>query len=260
MNGLFVMTNDSKRLIIELFNRNVRGKCADISDANSSHDGSEGHWLERQMGIAPNANNDADLFGYEMKKQTKSKTTFGDWSADYYIFRDNGKYPKFSRDDHFLPVFGKPNVEKNNRYSWSGEPCPKISGYNSFGQRLIVSSDDNIIAEYSYQYDQRPEKNKIVSINMQVENLRLAQWSKKNLKEKVNNKFNQNGWFRCEKNSQGVYQSIAFGKPINFESWIGLVKKGIVFFDSGMFQGNTRNYSQWRANNDLWDSLIIDRI
>ncbi|QQZ28874.1 LlaMI family restriction endonuclease [Thiothrix subterranea] len=254
------MANDSKRLIIELFNRNVRGKYADISNANSSHDGSEGHWLERQMDISPNSNNDADLFGYEMKKQTKSKTTFGDWSADYYLFKDDEKYPKFSRDDHFLPIFGKPNIEKNNRYSWSGEPCPKISKYNSFGQRLTVDAGSNIIAEYHYQYDQRSNKNKIVPIDMQVNNLKIAQWSKLNLKRKVENKFNQNGWFRCEKNEQGCYQSIAFGKPINFDSWIALVKSGIIFFDSGMYQGNKRHYSQWRANNNLWDSLIIDRI
>jgi hypothetical protein len=235
MNGLFIMINDAKSLIIERFYRNVRGKHADISDANSDHDGSEGHWLERQMGISPNANNDADLFGYEMKKQTKSKTTFGDWSADYYIFKDNEKYPKFSRDNHFLPIFGKSNIEKDNRYSWSGEPCPKISKYNSFGQTLTIDSDRNIIAEYNYQYDQRQNKNKIVPICMQMSNLKLAQWSELNLKRKVENKFNQNGWFRCEKNEEGFYQSIAFGKPISFDSWIKLVEVGIVFFDSGMY-------------------------
>lgn len=29
-------------------------------------------------------------------------------------------------------------------------------------------------------------------------------------------------------------------------------------FDSGMYEGNPRPYSQWRANNNLWDSLIIE--
>ena len=38
----------------------------------------------------------------------------------------------------------------------------------------------------------------------------------------------------------------------------GLVIQGIVFFDSGMYEGNPRPYSQWRANNNLWDSLIIE--
>ena len=40
------------------------------------------------MGIIPNENNDADIFGFEMKKQTKAKTTFGDWTANYYLFKD----------------------------------------------------------------------------------------------------------------------------------------------------------------------------
>jgi hypothetical protein len=55
-----------------------------------------------------------------------------------------------------------------------------------------------------------------------------------------------------------MYTNIQFGKPITFESWIDLVAEGVVFFDSGMYQGNSRPYSQWRALNDFWDSLIIE--
>lgn len=43
-----------------------------------------------------------------------------------------------------------------------------------------------------------------------------------------------------------------------YENWIKLVKQGVVFFDSGMYQGNKRPYSQWRANNSYWDSLITE--
>ena len=43
---------------------------------------------------------------------------------------------------------------------------------------------------------------------------------------------------------------------MNYDEWLELVKTGIVFFDSGMYQGNKRPYSQWRANNNFWNSLI----
>lgn len=45
---------------------------------------------------------------------------------------------------------------------------------------------------------------------------------------------------------------------MTYENWINLVLKGIVFFDSGMYQGNKRPYSQWRAGNKFWDSLVVD--
>ena len=74
--------------IIKLFKENVYGRSPKTDDFNQRHDGKAGHWLERQMGIAANANNEPDLYGYEMKNSTGSKTTFGDWSANYYIFKD----------------------------------------------------------------------------------------------------------------------------------------------------------------------------
>ena len=55
-----------------------------------------------------------------------------------------------------------------------------------------------------------------------------------------------------------IYTKIVFGKTIDFDTWIQNVKKGNIFFDSGMYQGNKRPYSQWRSNNSFWDELIID--
>ena len=78
------MTNEYE--IIRRFQANVYGRKADTTQGNQHHDGRGGHWLETQMGISHNADNSADLLGYEMKNQTSSgKTTFGDWSADYYL-------------------------------------------------------------------------------------------------------------------------------------------------------------------------------
>ena len=124
-----------KQKIVKLFNKNVKGKIPDSSASNARHDGKDGHWLEVQMGVAHNASNAPDLFGFEMKNATSSKTTFGDWSASYYIFKDE----KYGIDrEQFLMIFGAPNLAKQNRYSWSGKPIPKIDIYNSFGQILKV--------------------------------------------------------------------------------------------------------------------------
>jgi hypothetical protein len=244
---------DDKEKIIQLFNEKVRNRIPTIGTVNSKHDGKKGHWLEEAMGIKRNGSNAPDLFGYEMKDNTNSKTTFGDWSADCYIF--NKKQNIISRDQ-FLSVFGKMNPQKNNRYSWSGEPCPNIHAFNKFGQKLFVDDENNIIAIYSFDNDQRSDKRSIVPSKLQVQNLPLAFWTHKKLKKNVEEKFNQKGWFKCVADSNGRYVKIAFGDPISFPTWINYVKSGDVFFDSGMYQGNNRPYSQWRASNKFWDSLI----
>lgn len=103
-----------------------------------------------------------------------------------------------------------------------------------------------------------------------MENLVLAKWfgehwpkniprnkRSKTLKEKLEDKFNQLGWFTCKTDCEGNYDRICFGAPMTYDNWLELVKEGIVFFDSGMHQGNPRPYAQWRANNTYWDSLIL---
>jgi len=244
---------EGKKKIIELFKKNVKGKNPDLSKYTTKHDGKEGHWLEAQMNIKPNADNLPDLYGYEMKNSTKSKTTFGDWSADFYIFKDS-KY-KITRDD-FLQIFGKPNEKKGGRFSWSGEPCPAIRCYNSFGQKLFVDKDKNILVKYSYSKDKRHNKETIIPKIMQKENLVIARWDFESIKNKLESKFNVKGWFKCTKDGEGIYNKISFGDPVTFDNWIEGVKSGEVFFDSGMYQGNIRPYSQWRANNSYWDNLI----
>lgn len=264
-----------KQEIIKLFNKNVKGKKPDVKGKNEKHDGKNGHWLEQQFGIKANANNEADLWGYELKNQTTSKTTFGDWSANIYVFT-NPKYSKYfsgtkkyEKQDSFVKIFGKLNEEKGGRYSWSGSPVPKITGYNDFGQVLIIDENKDIVILYSYSKDKRPNKATIVPIELQIENLEIARWygeksptskrGDKCLKEKLEDKFNDKGWFTCKMNEAGEYYMLCFGKAINYDEWIILIKKGIVFFDSGMYEGNKRPYSQWRANNNFWDSLIIER-
>lgn len=266
---------DAKETLIGIFHNNVKGKMPDVKGANKGHDGKYGHWLEKQFGISVNRDNKADIYGYELKNETAVKTTFGDWSANEYIYT-NEKYKnlfkgslKSKKQDSFVKIFGHPNPEKNNRYSWSGKPVPKINGYNEFGQVLIIDNKSfDIIAKYSYSKDKRKSKSQIVPKELRIDNLELARWYGKEtpegkkgkcLKQKVEDKFNDKGWFTCKRDSNGYYDTICFGKPLNFEEWIDLVRKGIVYFDSGMYEGNPRPYSQWRANNTLWDSLIIER-
>jgi len=250
------MENKSK--IIQIFNDNVKGKRFDPSGYTIGHDGKEGHWLEHNMGIAPNADNQADILGYEMKKQTPSKTTFGDWSAKYSIFNRAGVNGNKISRDRFLEIFGKPNPLKDNRLSWSGEPVPKINQWNGFGQKLIVDEQHNILAIYSFSQDQRPNKSIVVPNEFQIENLVLTCWPYDDMKKKVENEFNQSGWFKCFKDGNGIYNKIGFAPVFDFNQWIERVKTGVVFFDSGMYQGNNRAYSQWRANNKYWDSLITE--
>lgn len=253
------MTNIDRNKIIKkiviLFKNNVKGKKPNVSKSDIKHDGKQGHWLEKQMGISHNASNKPDLYGFEMKNHTRGKTTFGDWSADYYIFKDEDY--KISRKD-FLKAFGLPNILKNNRYSWSGRSCPKIGNFNAFGQKLIINKDNSISTIYSYEKDGRPGKSVIVPDRFKLDNLILAKWSADYLKKRVESKFNNQGWFKCLINDSGVYSDIEFGDPITFKLWIKGVKEGLIFFDSGMYDGNTRNYSQWRANNKYWESLVTE--
>ena len=251
-----VSNNDSKNKIIELFNKKVRGKKSNTLSSNQNHDGKDGHWLETQMGIKHNGNNAPDIFGFEMKNHTSNKTTFGDWSPDFTLFKK--KFRVMTRDT-FLQLFGAPNIEKENRYSWSGKPCPKISGFNTFGQKLEIDKNNNILAIYNFKEDQRKDKKKIMPNEFQKERIVIASWSNELMKKRVEKKFNNLGWFKCLKNKEEVYSDIVFGDPINFNNWIKGVKKGLIYFDSGMYQGNPRPYSQWRADNKYWESLVTEK-
>ncbi|MGZ9796846.1 LlaMI family restriction endonuclease [Mycoplasma sp. 4013] len=260
--------NDEKLELVEIFFKKIKGKTPEESSKN--HDGSKGHWLEKQFGILPNANDVADIMGYELKSDTNSVTSFGDWSANEYIF-DSGNYQKYfkgenknQRKDSFCRIFGHPNPNKDNRFSWSGKVIPKIDIYNDYGQILQITSQKDIVIIYSFSKDKREEKVDILPKQLQIENLVLAKWygiypleNKNTLQKRINRKFNQNGWFTCKQNQTGYYK-ICFGRKISFNDWLQGVKSGDIYFDSGMYEGNTRKYSQWRASNKYWNSLIIE--
>ena len=255
--------------IVEIFKQKVLNKKADTSLSHEGHDGKKGHWLEKQMGVSHNRNTAPDLLGYEMKDGTSSKISFGDWSADYYIFNDanyvNLGQPMLQRRNaYFLYVFGKPNPRKTGarpegRYSWSGEPIPKIDQINAYGASLTVDNNGDVVIAYHYEQDRRPNKAHIIPPNMQKNSIIIARWDAASLRKKVNDKFNQKGWFVCKKGADGYYNQIAFGVPLSFETWLDMVKAGEIFFDSGMYETNPRPYSQWRANNSTLEKLFVRR-
>jgi len=252
-------TDENKQKIIALFNNNIKGK--KFKNKDKTHCGSEGQWLEKLMNLKSNNKNEPDIFGYEMKKES-AKITFGDFSASEYLFSKNkdtldeinNKKISMSRDD-FIKTFGTINSIKN-RYSWSGSCVPRYGIWNSCGQRLIFNDNLDLCAIYCYSKDEREYKN-IFPSDIKNKEIIIAIWKEEKLREHINKKFNKKGFFICNKKDE-VYDKICFGKPFNFNFFVENIKTDIVIFDSGMYQGNSRNYSQFRSSNKFWNKLIVE--
>ena len=192
--------NDMQK-IIDLFMSNVKDKEIIFL---KKHCGSEGHWLEEQMGIKRNSKNEPDIFGYEMKKNSNKRITFGDFSASEYLFSKNKiiienmngwkkDENKISRDD-FIKYFGTPNPLKNNRYSWSGKCVPVYGEWNNCGQIMYFDNDLNLLISYSFEKDFREIKNTF-PIFLKEKNIVIAIWKNDKLKNHINKKFNKKGFF-----------------------------------------------------------------
>lgn len=250
--------NDIKRNIITIFNNNVKNIDINLERYNRNHCGKEGHWLERRMGITPNSNNVPDIDGYEMKKYSR-KITLGDFSASEYAFSTKRQFINQHNDWtndlkitrlEFLTYFGNFN---KNRYSWSGMCVPKYKVWNNNGQIMTVV-DNNICIFYSFRKDKR---NMELPEFLKVSNLLLiAIWKSEKMTNCINNKFNKKGFFVCKK-TNGRYTHLCFGKPFDFEYFITSIKSRKVIFDSGMHEGNNRNYSLFRSS-CLFDDLITE--
>jgi hypothetical protein len=245
----------AKRIILSIFDEKVKGKKPDSSKANTKHCGKDGHWLEKQFGLKSNGKNAPDIFGFEMKNNTGSKTSFGDWSPNYWIFKTRGNPDSELTRDDFFELFGRPNQAKNNRLSWSGDPFPKVNKWNRYGQRLEIDRNKNINAVYDFSRDQRSHKSSLIPSEYQSGKIILASWTYESLKVKLENKFLKFGWFKCLQNSSGIYEKIVFGDPVTFEFFLGNFLSGDIYIDCGMYQGNKRPYMTWRASNKFWDNM-----
>ena len=255
--------NHDKQHIITLFNTYVKGVEICLEGQNIKHCGKEGHWLEKKMGINHNAKNEPDINGYEMKKSS-SKTTLGDFSASEYAFSGKNKRTsinilnnwtdeiKFSRND-FIKTFG--NQNKEHRYSWSGSCVPTYNIWNSNGEILTINENNDIIIYYSFSNDTRKRKIDF-PLFLQNDNIVIALWKSSKMKPHIDNKFDKKGFFICKKLGN-TYEKICFGKAFNFGYFIECIKNKKIIFDSGMYDGNSRNYSQFRGS-CFWNELITE--
>jgi hypothetical protein len=255
---------DSKQRIIDLFMQNVKDVDIDLTNQHQCHCGKEGHWLEKKMGIPHNSKNEPDIYGYEMKKSS-NKTTLGDFSATEYPF--SGKRLRLNQMNNwtdeiqitrrdFIKIFGNQNPKKNNRSSWSGSCIPTYNSYSPNGQILTVNTNNDIIIYYSFSKDTRSTKVDF-PLFLQKDDIAIVIWTSEKMKPHIDNKFNNKGFFICKK-IENKYQEIWFGKSFDFEYFIECIKNKKIIFDSGMYQGNSRNYSQFRASK-FWDELIIEK-
>lgn len=240
-----------KEEIIELFNKKIKNININLENVNPKHCGKEGHMLEKLFNITHNSDCKADINGYELKKSSNSKITLGDWSADYYIYRDNNY--NISRE-LFIKYFGKKNEKKHNRYSWSGYGIPTyLNETTDFGQTLLFDEEKNLIITYDYNLDKRNNKDEIIPEFLKLNKIIIVKWNNNNLEKKIKDKFGNKGFFICIKNKEtNLYDKIAFGKPFSYNFFIENMKNKNIFFDSGMYNGNQRNYSQFRGKISFW--------
>ena len=251
---------EGKTKIIQLFLTNVKNK--EIIIGKKTH-GSEGHWLETQMGLPKNCKNMPDILGYEMKKDSK-KITFGDFSASEYIFSKNksilNKYNKWNgvsmTRSEFIRYFGSPNPKKHGRYSWSGSCVPTYGKYNDYGQKLICDRNGHVCIMYKYSRDLRMHDTTYDYLLRGK--VMIAVWMQDKLKAHIERKFNENGFFICKKENN-LYNKICFGNPFSFEYFIENLKNRNIIFDSGMYSGNNRNYSHFRSSGSrFWYRLVVE--
>ena len=258
------MSIESKEQIIKLFLSNVKNIEINLDNENMNHCGKEGHWLETKMGINHNAKNEPDINGYEMKKYSR-KITLGDFSASEYAFSRKRNTInnlntwtdeiKLSRSD-FIRTFGNPNPKKNNRHSWSGTCVPTYNNTNSNGQVLTLNEHNDLIIYYSFSKDTRSKKIDFPEF-LKNDKIVIAIWKSEKMKAHIENKFNKNGFFVCKKIGKN-YDKISFGKSFNFDYFVECIINKKIIFDSGMYDGNSRNYSHFRAGTHFWNELLIE--
>ena len=156
---------------------------------------------------------------------------------------------------NFIKTFGNPNPNKENRYSWSGSCVPIYNSWNSNGQLLTINENNDIIIYYSFSNDTRSKKIDF-PLFLHNDNIVIALWKSSKMKPHIDNKFDKKGFFICKKIGN-TYEKICFGKAFNFEYFIECIKNKKIIFDSGMYDGNSRNYSQFRGS-CFWNELITE--
>lgn len=265
-----VKTTD-KAKIMKLFRDKIKNRYISIE---ITHCGSIGHWLEQSLGVTHNASNTPDIYGYEIKKSS-SKITFGDFSASEYLYSKKTDelnkinnfdckkiFSAFTRSD-FIKTFGTHKKEKN-RFSWSGSCVPNYPSimYNKNGLKFVVTKNKDIVMYYSYLMDKTYKDKKYIerlcSKNKQeYKDIAIVVWKREKMENHINIKFNQKGFILFDYNKEkAMFTKLYFGKPLNFNTFIENFENGTIFFDSGMYDTNSRNYSLFRSQISFWEKLI----
>ena len=123
----------------------------------------------------------------------------------------------------------------------------------------MISENNDICIYYSYSKDERVIKQTFPEFLKRGDVL-IAIWKADKMRSHIEKKFNNKGFFICKKDKDNqVYDKICFGRPFGFDYFIDNIKNGLIIFDSGMYEGNSRNYSQFRSSNsNFWNYLITD--
>ena len=281
------MPDEIRDRICERFVQNVFGRQPDLEGGNQNHDGGAGHWFEAQMGVQHNADNAPDLWDYECKNATRSKTTFGDWKGDYLIWRDPEMFPNLqgleggmrganspfriqqaaNKDETFLPAFGRwrnadeethvyeldgnaitwQDVGKDGYFSWSWIR-KVVHGFGNEGQSVVVNNDNSISIIYSYSHDNREDRETLVPEMFRIENLTLVKWSENQITEFVENKFGVLGWFKGLMDQHGRYNALIFGEPISIDRFLEAVRNSDIYFDTRMKERRPDNTDRLGMN------------
>lgn len=252
----------ARKMIEDTFARNVKGEA--FNSENRAHHGEDGHRIEDRFGVKRNATNGPDVHGYELKKQGRNKTTLGDFSASEYAFSKNQKHldpnlPPMTRSD-FFKNFGHKNPKKNDRGSYSGSCTPTYVGKTSRrGQTLRILENGDLAVFYNHSADTDINKSNIHPFFKTGEDIMIIIWKAAKLREKVENKFNRNGFAMVIPDSDNRCSALKIGRPFTYEEFLGFLRAGHIFFDSGMVDGNSRNYSHFRGTQKgFWGKLIVN--
>lgn len=247
----------SMKNIINIFDTKIKGTMP--STVNSDHDGCGGHYLEKMMDISHNASNSPDIGGFEMKKGSLGKISFGDWTPDLdndsnNMTNDKKWWTNDIKKEPFMKKYGKYNKDKK-RWSWSMPIY--YEEYNNNGQKFTCDMNNNILVVYNKTKDKNLNDREQNDITQENTDIIIFGWSSKIIKQRVENKFGKNGYFICRQNKKKVFNDINFYEPILFNEFLKGIKDKLIYLDPGTKMGDNRPYMSWRANIKWWNDRSI---
>ena len=288
--------SEAKRIIKERFNSKVFGKYPDKDELSALHKGALGHWFESMLGSKIDSDGNADILGFECKIDS-TKTSWGDWGANYRIFADETFGFKSSITENmwdFVRYFGvlREDTIKGSYYSWSGTHVPTNLNDSTVAGTTLSKKDGDILITYNIDDDKRADKSLLLPKYLQKNNLVLMKWCGTNLsfanfkndvivnnrpikvkfnglnqsvslEARLKRKFNINGMIIGLSDKKRGFYGLRFLKPVSLNDWLLFLENKDVFYDTALTTLNKRPYNQWRSNKKfmltLEDELYIPK-